>query len=772
MKGKIELLAPAGSKDAFNAAINNGADAIYLSGNNYGARAYADNFTTDEIIYLIKTAHLLNVKVYVTVNTLIKDKEIEDCLSYVKRLYENNVDAILVQDIGFASLCREVFPNLALHASTQMNIHNKEEAKILKDLGFKRIVLSRECSLIEIKDIIDNVDIEIEVFGHGANCMSYSGNCLMSSFIGGRSGNRGRCAGACRQKYRLIKDGKVLSDDNYYLSLKDLKTYNRIDELIKAGISSIKLEGRMKRSEYVALITNIYRSAIDKKLSNTKLIDYEIDEMFNRGYTKGFLFGESNNEMTNIKSPNHMGVSLGKVIKSKNNYVIINTNLLAPFDSIKLGDSIRIYDKNKEDGIILSNVDVYDKNMIFNHKMKSDELIKNNSFIGFKTHIDLDKDMDVVKTSSIDLMNRNKDNDHITKKIGISGLIFSKDNHLALELKYVDDEINVKVCGESEEELEEAKSDYLERIKAQVNKINDTYFYFEKIDIRMNNAYLKVSAINELRRRLIDELEKEIIKARALHLHKDIIINKPKFEKMDILNTNNIYVRINNKAQYDACKDLNVKYILTDNELLKDLDGIYYMNDRLSSNKGIQEELAISSPYLNVMNAFTCHYYHDLGIKIVGISPEMERSEIKDLIKYYNKYYKSNPNLLILVYGYIESMIMKHCLINKYYNYDNKNCMQCINNQYYLRDKMNLDFPLIRGNNCNLKLLNSFRLNLIKYIDEIKNMGINNFLLDFTIEDYDATYEIINAYRCAINGLDYKLDIDNCTYGHYLKGIE
>ena len=773
MKGKIELLAPAGSLDAFYAAINNGADAIYLSGNKYGARAYADNFDEYEIINLIKTAHLLNVKVYVTVNTLIKDKEMEDCLSYVKVLYENNVDAILVQDIGLASLLRKVFPGLTLHASTQMNIHSLEEAQILKDLGFKRIVLARELALDEIKKIINNVDIEIEVFGHGANCMSYSGNCLMSSFIGGRSGNRGRCAGACRQKYRLIKDNNVLSDDNYYLSLKDLKTYNRIDELIKAGITSIKLEGRMKRAEYVGLITKVYRDAIDKKIENTKRIDYEIDEMFNRAYTKGFLFDEKNNDLTNILSPNHMGVNIGSVKKVNKNYVIIDTSKLATFDYLKLGDSIRIYDKYKEDGITLANVDVYDKNMNFSHKMKVDETIKANTYIGFKTHIDLDKDMLVVKTSAIDLMNRCNNNEAITKKVGISGLIFSKNNNLGLELKYVDNEISVKVIGESEEELEEAKSPYLDRIVAQVDKINDTYFYFEKIDIKMNNAYLKVSAINELRRRLIKDLEEAIISARAKKIHEDIIINKPKFENIEIVNTNNIYVKVNTKAQYDACKALNIKYIISENELIKGLDGIYFMNDRLATiNKGLVEDLGISSPYLNVLNAFSCYYYHNKGLKTVGISPEMERSEIKDLISAYKKYFKSSPNLLIQVYGYIESMIMKHCLINKYYNYNNKNCMECLKNQYYLRDKMNLDFPLIRGNNCNLKLLNSFRLNLIKYIDEMKKMGINNFLLDFTIEDYASTYDIIDAFVKAFNNEDYELEIDNCTYGHYLKGIE
>ena len=261
-KQKIELLSPAGNKESFYSALNSGADAIYISGTKFGARAYANNFTNEEISECIKSAHLLGVKVYVTVNTLIKDSEINEALSFVNFLYKENVDAILVQDIGLVHILRNIFPDLTLHASTQMNVHSVEEARKLKSLGFKRIVLGRECDIELVKKIKKEVDIEIEVFAHGALCMSNSGQCYMSSFIGKRSGNRGRCGGACRLAYELIKNDEVVGYKAYYLSLKDLYTLDKVDQLIEASVDSIKIEGRLKRKEYVSLVTSAYKEAI------------------------------------------------------------------------------------------------------------------------------------------------------------------------------------------------------------------------------------------------------------------------------------------------------------------------------------------------------------------------------------------------------------------------------------------------------------------------------------------------------------------------------
>ena len=240
---KIELLAPAGNMESLIAAINAGADAVYLSGKKYGARAFAANFSSEELIEAVKYAHLYDVKIYVTINTLIYENEMDDFINYVEFLYSINVDAVIMQDLGAMDLVRQKFPNLEIHASTQMNIHSLESVKLLEKLNIKRAVLSRELSIDDINHIKNNSNIELEIFVQGALCVSFSGQCLMSSLIGGRSGNRGTCAQCCRMKYDLVKNSKTI-DRGYLLSTKDLCALNNIDKLIDIGVDSLKIEGR------------------------------------------------------------------------------------------------------------------------------------------------------------------------------------------------------------------------------------------------------------------------------------------------------------------------------------------------------------------------------------------------------------------------------------------------------------------------------------------------------------------------------------------------
>ena len=266
MNNEIELLAPVGSMDALKAAVQNGANAVYLGGKNFNARQYASNFDNDEIMEAIRYAHLRNVKVYITLNILLDEGELSHAIDYVRYLRKIGVDAIIVQDIGFASLIREIFPDMEVHASTQMTINNIYGIEHLKKMGFKRVVLAREVSIEEIKSISNKTNMELEVFIHGALCFSYSGQCLMSSFIGGRSGNRGRCAQPCRMPYTPIdENGQLLLDWDklHLLSTRDLNTIEEINELLVAGVKSFKVEGRMKRPEYVATVISAYRKAID-----------------------------------------------------------------------------------------------------------------------------------------------------------------------------------------------------------------------------------------------------------------------------------------------------------------------------------------------------------------------------------------------------------------------------------------------------------------------------------------------------------------------------
>ncbi|MCK9198976.1 MAG: U32 family peptidase, partial [Bacilli bacterium] len=249
---RIELLSPAGTYEAFLASVQNGADAVYLGGKLFGARAYAANFDNEDLVNIIKYAHAHNVKVYITVNTIVFNKEIEELIKFLDFIYLNDVDAVIVQDLGIINLIKNRYKNLDIIASTQMNIHNIEGAQRLKQLGIKRVVIARETDLQTIRKILDEVDIEVEVFAHGALCVCYSGECLLSSFIGKRSGNRGKCAQPCRLSYTLLCNNEKVSEEKYLLSMKDLCTLDNLDEIIKSGVGALKIEGRMKSSEYVA----------------------------------------------------------------------------------------------------------------------------------------------------------------------------------------------------------------------------------------------------------------------------------------------------------------------------------------------------------------------------------------------------------------------------------------------------------------------------------------------------------------------------------------
>lgn len=317
----IELLAPAGSREALTAAVESGADAVYLAGNMFGARAYADNFDEDGMKEAIRFAHLRGVHVHVTVNTIMDSRELPELKKYLRFLHKAGADAVLVQDLGAARIVRETVPELPMHASTQMTVHNLDGVRALEALGFSRVVLSREVTLEAVRNICAHARAEIEVFVHGALCVCYSGQCLMSSMIGGRSGNRGRCAQPCRLPYTLVdeKDNDLLGDSagKYLLSPRDMNTINLLPELLEAGVTSLKIEGRMKRPEYVAVAVGCYRRAVDSYLSGNFAVAEEdkraLAQIFNRDFTTAYLEKKQGRNMMSDKRPNNRGLMLGRV---------------------------------------------------------------------------------------------------------------------------------------------------------------------------------------------------------------------------------------------------------------------------------------------------------------------------------------------------------------------------------------------------------------------------------------------------------------------------
>ncbi|MCH5186125.1 MAG: U32 family peptidase, partial [Oscillospiraceae bacterium] len=302
----MELLAPAGNAAALYAAVQSGADAVYIGGEYFSARHSAENFTTEAIAETVKYCHLRGVKVYAAVNTLVKDREFEFLCAYMYKLNDAGIDGVIIQDMGVFHVIRHIVPELPIHASTQMTVHNLAGAEYLHGIGFKRVIVARELSKKNIEYICANTDCEIEMFVHGAICICYSGQCLMSSIIGGRSGNRGRCAQPCRLEYELLKDGRTVKTGSL-LSPKDMALFDKIGEIKKMGVESLKIEGRLKRAEYVVLTTKIYRNCIQTGKSDKGDLEALMSAFNRSGFTKAYYTGTINEKMMSYKDPSNMG---------------------------------------------------------------------------------------------------------------------------------------------------------------------------------------------------------------------------------------------------------------------------------------------------------------------------------------------------------------------------------------------------------------------------------------------------------------------------------
>ncbi len=360
-----ELLAPAGSYDVLVIAVNAGADAVYIAGQNYGARAFAKNFTMEEIEKAVNYAHLNNAKVHVTVNTLINNFEIINVLDYLFQLYQIGVDAVIVQDFGIIQLLKKLMPDLEVHASTQMALSNYTAIKWAYENNIKRVVLPREKSIEEIEMIHDQlekdeVDLELEVFGHGALCYCVSGNCYMSSYNSGRSGNRGACAQPCRREYRLKYRGYNVGN-GFLLSTHDLATYNNLDAISKAGVTSLKLEGRMKSGDYIGTIVNSYRNIID---GNPGDWQKDLHLVFNRRFTNGYIMNDKPGQVMGRGSSGHEGLYIGDITNIDGTKVTIEIKNKEIPVILEKGDGIAFKYNGKIKGIYLENIIKQDENEI------------------------------------------------------------------------------------------------------------------------------------------------------------------------------------------------------------------------------------------------------------------------------------------------------------------------------------------------------------------------------------------------------------------------
>lgn len=682
---KVELLAPAGDFSCLKAAIEAGCDAVYIGGKLFGARAFSSNFTDDEIIKAINYAHLFGVKVYVTTNTLIYDKEVERFLEYISFLHKNNVDAVIIQDLGMLDLVRQTFPNLEVHASTQMHIHNLDGASFMEKLGVKRVVLARETSISKIKEIKEKTNIDIEIFIHGALCVSYSGQCLMSSLIGNRSGNRGTCAGSCRQSYSIVdENNNIILNNKYPLSMKDLCSLENLKTLLDIGVTSLKIEGRMKSSSYVYTVVKLYRLAIDSYYKNNNIyIDekelYNLNKIFNREFTKGFLFDEENNKVINMKRPNHQGVEIGKVINYKNNVATIKLN-----DEININDGLRIVGK-KDIGVNVNN---------FYINSKLVKTAKKGDIITIKVNDKVEKDDKVLLTldSKLNEEINNIISSNQRKVLVKAKFIAKEDKQITFELT---DFIN-KVVVISENKVTKALNKPItkEEIKEKLNKIKDTVYKYESLDIEIDdNIFIPLNIINDLKRKAFEELNnKRLYKIPYKRCeYKRNVKSYPKEKLLNILILKDEDID-SLKKKYDyiySSNNIDNTILLLSRVIDKYKEN--YNKDVLVGDIGYfnKHKGCITDTSFNVVNSYTVAFLHSLGAERVTLSYELTKKQIEILINAYEERYKAHPNLELVVEGYEEVMISKFSL-NKYFNNDKLYLKDRFNNLYKIKEKDNL----------------------------------------------------------------------------------
>ena len=781
---KVEILAPAGSMDSLIAAMNKGADAVYLGGNKFSARAYASNFDNDNMIKAVDYVHSYGAKVYVTLNTILKENEIEEAVRYVGFLYEIGVDAIILQDLGLFKRIKEDYPDFEIHASTQMTIHNGEGALFFKERGFHRIVLSRELSIDEVKHISKDLGIETEIFVHGALCISYSGQCLMSSMIGGRSGNRGRCAQPCRMEYTL-KGENSGERKAYLLSPKDTCTLEDIKDIIDSGAYSLKIEGRMKRPEYVAGVVENYRKAVEKELNNTEYNvakgKRQLLQLFNRGgFSTAYLHKNLGRDMMSFNSPRNTGLPLGRIEKSGE--IILK-------EDIALGDGFRFRDTGYNVNKILKNGNEVkeakrgDKVKIFPTAYKvGDEIFKS-----------LDKKLFDSLEDSLKPYNRK-----ISLKANVS---FKVSEPLKITINYNNKEY--VFLGEVVEKAEK-KPLSRERIIEALNKSSDCAFKIEEVEFSdFEDGFLRISDLNNLRREAVEGVQKSITKSyrrrRPEKLNKkyeetfknldlDIMyqcITKEQLNALleedikdiivDVFNRDRDALKIQDVIDLATKKDINI-YLKVPNIIKSEFNSVIkviekikpYIKGIVTVNVGIirkyQKEMIIIGDYkFNIINSEALKFYQK-EINIPTLSLELNRKEIKSMLK------NNKGNVQGIIYGKTELMISEYCPIGSTFGEKSacKDCnLACTRDKFTLIDRMNEKFRVMTDVFCRSYILNPKPLNLIEEKDDLRNLGVNSFRVEFRDENYKEVKKVLKM----ISGEE-KVNTNEYTKGHYRRGIE
>lgn len=825
----VELLAPVGSQEALVAAVESGADAIYLSGKMFGARAYAPNFTDEELAEAVRFAHLRNVVVYVTVNTLVDDTELETLAEYLKVLYQVGVDAIIVQDLGVAALAKQVVPDLPLHASTQMTVYNLEGVEFLRQQGFSRVVLAREVTLEEIAYICQNTDTEIEVFVHGALCISYSGQCLMSSMIGGRSGNRGRCAQPCRLPYTLVdqagNDCLVNADaGNYLLSPRDLNTLELLPELIAAGVTSFKMEGRMKRAEYVAVVTDTYRRAIDSCLHGNGAVcvseqdQKDIAQIFNRDFTTAYLERKQGRMMMSDRRPNNRGVRLGRVIQ----YHPTEKRVTLKLDEVLYrGDIIDFWVK------VGGRVSVTVDEMTVHGQVVEEAAPGTEVTLAIPSPVrGNDRVFKVFDTRVMERARQFLSKAHPVRRIPLTVEVQAAVGKPLLirmtDAEGFNSEAVTQFIGQ------EARNRPLneDTVRKQIERLGTTIFSLETLHCTIEgNVMVPVSEMNEARRQAVEQLEAARL-ARFQRPPLSVGLLQPRQAPLAKANTQ-VAVQVDSLDKVEAALRGGADYVYFGGErfghqpLSADMyraalskvreagKKIYFSTPRivkaaerhhveallalfeelrpdgvLVANLGIAQltkqltTLPLYGDYpLNNYNYSSLRFWADQGMKGLALSPELNFAQVEQLVA------ERPLPLECVVHGYLTLMVSEYCAIGSFLGGLHKGaCSQpCTKGSYWLKDRKDVLFPVTTDQFCRMHILNSKELSMLPHVPRFKRMGIERIRIEGKQMEAGQVQKIVRLYcelleqgeRHALFQHDRfsSVEHEDITRGHYFRGV-
>lgn len=781
----MELLSPAGNREALVAAINCGADAVYLGYTAFGARSYAGNFNAQELREAVEYAHERGKKIYVTVNTLVKQCEIDGLCDVLELLCDCSADAAIVQDLGVIRIAQERFPELTLHASTQMTIHNAQGAQLMKDMGVTRVVPARECSLSELRKMAD-VGVEIEAFAHGALCVGVSGQCLFSSLIGGRSGNRGRCAQPCRLPYQL-DDGT----SGYLLSTRDLMLIDRIPEMRDAGVYSYKLEGRMKRPEYVGVITRAYREALDAAEAHvpyhpTKETFKALKQIFNRGgFTEGYAMSKSNAALMSWERPNHWGLPVGKI-----------TSLRGQLAKVQLTD-----DLHDGDGLQVRGKSEIDLTYSGNEMVRGQEAI-------VRINSSAAKPGDAVYrlTDALQMKEIRQAMSGEGVRIPLEGVFTAMPGAVPqLELRDADGH-TVQVCGEQPVDAAQQRALTEDYIAKQIGKTGGTPYVIDHLVVRSENAFMPSSAINSLRRDALEAMRAARIAlaardgggiTRPVKLpapDKKLIVQSEQLEHAQALLDCGAdcfvwapqdYTSVALERELTKVGNVAPMLLLPAVMQTEELEEVYrFVCDHQERISGVvlnnPGQFALSWPVacvggqgLNVMNRECAAFFYALGSKRLTASCELSAKELKELSA-------DGGNYEIEVYGKTQLMLLSHCPRRTKAGDERQDtaCRACamqggVPAVYTDRKGYRFEARRLRmSHGCVLRLYNSITTDMAKVSRKIHDLGCS-IRLSFIAEPLEQQQALVASYR---NVLDYGEALhkqeENTTTGHLLRGIE